>query len=111
MRQKVGIALTIAREASVLFLDEPTSGLDPLASHEFSQLLTSLSADGVAILMVTHDLFRAREVAHQIGIMKAGMLVTELAAQEVTPSELEEIYMQAIAAGSSPRNAFAASAA
>lgn len=63
MRQKVGIAIALAKEAKALLLDEPTSGLDPSASHEFSQLLRKLRERGVAILMATHDLFRAKQDA------------------------------------------------
>ena len=63
MRQKVGIAMAIARDASLLLLDEPTSGLDPKASNEFSELVASLRDEGVAVLMATHDLFRSREIA------------------------------------------------
>jgi len=96
MRQKVGIALTLAKSATALFLDEPTSGLDPLASNEFSQLLRQLSAQGVSILMVTHDLFRAKEVAQRVGIMKAGRLVEIINADEVSTSELERIYVETI---------------
>jgi ABC-2 type transport system ATP-binding protein len=96
MRQKVGISLALAKQAKALFLDEPTSGLDPLASNEFSNLLKSLRAEGVAILMVTHDLFRAKEVADRIGIMREGRLVLQLNAMNVTTAELEEIYVQAI---------------
>jgi ABC-2 type transport system ATP-binding protein len=96
MRQKVGIALALAKKAKALFLDEPTSGLDPLASNEFSNLLKSLRTEGVTILMVTHDLFRAKEVADRIGIMREGQLVRELDAIDVTTAKLEEIYVQAI---------------
>ena len=96
MRQKVGIAIALAKQAKVLFLDEPTSGLDPLASNEFSGLLTALSQEGVAILMATHDLFRAKEVGHRIGIMRDGHLLRVLAAADVTHTELEELYVQTI---------------
>ena len=61
MRQKVGVAIALAKQATTLLLDEPTSGLDPKASNEFSELLKQLQADGAAILMATHDLFRAKE--------------------------------------------------
>ena len=98
MRQKVGIALALAKEASALFLDEPTSGLDPLASNEFSNLLQQLSQRGVSILMVTHDLFRAKEVANRVGIMKAGQLVEVIDANAVSHSELERIYVETISA-------------
>ena len=96
MRQKVGIAIALAKQAQVLLLDEPTSGLDPSASNEFSQLLTKLSSDGVAVLMATHDIFRAHEVANRIGIMRAGELVDEFPAYSITASELESKYLQAM---------------
>jgi ABC-2 type transport system ATP-binding protein len=94
MRQKVGIAMAIAREARVLLLDEPTSGLDPRASNEFSQLVSALRDDGVAVLMATHDLFRSREMGTRIGIMKGGLLVAQLSADEVSHTDLEQIYLQ-----------------
>lgn len=93
MRQKVGIALALAKQAKALFLDEPTSGLDPLASHEFSSLLHNLKQEGVAILMVTHDLFRAKETADLIGIMKQGKLIHELTASHISATALEELYV------------------
>nr|WP_315028091.1 ABC transporter ATP-binding protein [uncultured Chryseobacterium sp.] len=94
MRQKVGIALTKAKEAKVLLLDEPTSGLDPKASNEFSDLLLEMKEKGLAILMATHDLFRARETGTQIGIMKEGSLLQSFAASEVNFKELEQIYLK-----------------
>ena len=51
MRQKVGIAIAIAKKAKALLLDEPTSGLDPKAANEFSELLKKLSGNNAAILM------------------------------------------------------------
>jgi len=96
MRQKVGIAMAIAREASVLLLDEPTSGLDPKASNEFSLLLQRMSERGGAVLMATHDLFRARESGTRIGIMRQGKLVADLAAASVSHTELEEAYLAAV---------------
>jgi ABC-2 type transport system ATP-binding protein len=94
MRQKVGIAMAIARRAELLLLDEPTSGLDPKASNEFSQLVGSLRDEGVAVLMATHDLFRSREVGTRIGIMKRGQLVAQLDASDVSHTDLERIYLQ-----------------
>lgn len=96
MRQKVGIAIAIAKKAKVLLLDEPTSGLDPKASNEFSQILKELSADGTAILMATHDIFRAREVATHIGIMKQGNLMTVMEAEKISANELEDLYLQTV---------------
>ena len=93
MRQKVGIAITIAKGASALLLDEPTSGLDPKASNDFSTLLADLSGRGVAILMATHDLFRAKESGTSVGIMKHGRLVETLSTSELGHRDLEQIYL------------------
>ncbi len=94
MRQKVGVAIAIAKEADALLLDEPTSGLDPQASNEFSELLASLKDRGVAVLMATHDLFRAKESGTRVGIMRHGRLVRELSTDEIGHADLERIYLE-----------------
>jgi ABC-2 type transport system ATP-binding protein len=94
MRQKVGIAIALAKNAKALLLDEPTSGLDPKAANEFSSLLAQLSGNGVAVLMATHDLFRAKESGTRVGIMKQGRLVRTLDTVEVGHADLERIYLE-----------------
>ncbi|MBE0540676.1 MAG: ABC transporter ATP-binding protein [Verrucomicrobia bacterium] len=94
MRQKVGIALALATEARALLLDEPTSGLDPAASHEFSQIIRKLAADGVAVLMATHDLFRAREDATRVGILRDGKLAGEYTTNDLEHVDLEKLYLK-----------------
>jgi ABC-2 type transport system ATP-binding protein len=94
MRQKVGIAVALAKRAEALLLDEPTSGLDPKASNEFSELLRKLSASGVAVLMATHDLFRAKESGTRVGIMRRGRLVREMRTEEIGHADLERIYLE-----------------
>ncbi|MBM3787177.1 MAG: ABC transporter ATP-binding protein [Acidobacteria bacterium] len=94
MRQKVGIAIAIAKKARALLLDEPTSGLDPKASNEFSELLKKLSGAGSAILMATHDLFRAKETGTRVGIMKHGRLAAQYSTSELGHADLERIYLE-----------------
>jgi ABC-2 type transport system ATP-binding protein len=94
MRQKVGIAIALAKQAEALLLDEPTSGLDPKASNEFSGLLKQLSAKGVAVLMATHDLFRAKESGTRVGIMRHGALRATLQTEEINHADLERIYLE-----------------
>jgi ABC-2 type transport system ATP-binding protein len=96
MRQKVGIAIAVAKKAKVLLLDEPTSGLDPKASNEFSEILKTLAAQGTAILMATHDIFRAKEVATRVGIMKEGNLESVINAGDISANELEQLYLQTV---------------
>lgn len=93
MRQKVGIAIAMAKNARALLLDEPTSGLDPKASNEFSALLTRLSGEGVAILMATHDLFRAKESGTRIGIMREGRMRQQLPTRDIGHVDLEQLYL------------------
>lgn len=94
MRQKVGIAMAMTKGARALLLDEPTSGLDPKASNEFSNLIQSMSDEGVAVLMATHDIFRSKEVGHRVGIMKRGTLMTTLSTDVLTHADLEKIYLE-----------------
>ncbi|MBB5707052.1 ABC transporter ATP-binding protein [Sphingopyxis panaciterrulae] len=94
MRQKVGIAIALAKQARAILLDEPTSGLDPKSSNEFSELLLDLKSTGVAILMVTHDLFRAKQTGTRLGIMRRGELVREMNSDQVSHAEVEQIYLE-----------------
>lgn len=96
MRQKVGIAIAVAKNAKVLLLDEPTSGLDPLATEEFSKILKMLGKEGKTILMATHDIFNASSVADTIGIMKQGELIHSQAAGDLTAQELQSLYLKTI---------------
>lgn len=93
MRQKVGIALAIAKDSKVLLLDEPTSGLDPKSSNDFSKLLLDMKERGVAILMATHDLFRAKDVSTHIAIMRDGELQNFSATKDLDLKELERLYL------------------
>jgi ABC-2 type transport system ATP-binding protein len=93
MRQKVGIAIAYAKKAQIYLLDEPASGLDPLSSNELSDLLKKLAANGSAILMASHDLFRVRETCNKIGILKNGKLLKEMKASDITSEELESVYI------------------
>ena len=97
MRQKVGIVMALAKGAQVLVLDEPTSGLDPQASKAFGELLRELAQGGVAVLMATHDLFRAQETAHRCGMLVSGRLVGEWNLGELHAGELEQHYLRTLA--------------
>ena len=80
MRQKVAIALALLRDAPILLLDEPTSGLDPVAIDDLNALVRQLADDGRTVLMVTHDVYGACQVADRIGLLRSGRLVGTFAA-------------------------------
>ena len=92
MRQKVGIALTLAKQASLLLLDEPTSGLDPHSAAEFNRSLREIAQRGVGILMATHDIWRAKEVADRVVVMVRGKIVLELDPKKFSAEEIERRF-------------------
>jgi ABC-2 type transport system ATP-binding protein len=94
MRQKLGIAIAILKQAPALLLDEPTSGLDPKAAADFVELLLKLKNEGKAILMSTHDIFRAKEIADKVGIMKEGVLIMEKTKEDLGYEDLEKLYLK-----------------
>lgn len=96
MRQKVGIAIALAKNADVILMDEPTSGLDPKATAEFTAICKELAADGKTIFMATHDIFNAVNVGTRIGIMKQGELVHTISTSEITANELQKLYLETI---------------
>jgi ABC-2 type transport system ATP-binding protein len=93
MRQKLGIAIAMIKDAPAILLDEPTSGLDPKAGAEFLELLKRLKAQGKAILMSTHDIFRSKEIADRVGIMKEGKLVMQETREELGHEDLQKLYL------------------
>jgi ABC-2 type transport system ATP-binding protein len=98
MRQKLGIAIAITKDARNIVLDEPTSGLDPKAGAEFMALLHVLRAEGHAIFMSTHDIFRARDSADRVGIMKEGRLLAVRTREELEREDLHRLYLEAMEA-------------
>lgn len=96
MRQKVGIAIALAKNAKIIFMDEPTSGLDPKATEDFTQLVKQLASEGKSILMATHDIFNAVNVGSHIGIMKQGQLIHTLQACDISAADLQKLYLQTI---------------
>ncbi len=97
MRQKCGIAIAILKNAPAILLDEPTSGLDPKAGQEFVRLLGELRSEGKAILMSTHDIFRAKAMADTIGIMNQGKLVMQRNREALAGEDLEALYVHYMA--------------
>lgn len=74
-RRRVDVALGFVGRPELLFLDEPTTGFDPEARREFWGLIRSLQADGTTILLTTHYLDEAAQLADRVGIIAAGKLV------------------------------------
>ena len=93
MRQKLGLAIALMKDARAILLDEPLSGLDPAAANDLVAVLRETAAAGAALLVSTHDIFRAKDVASRIGIMRHGRLVDMVDPAGLTATELEQLYL------------------
>jgi ABC-2 type transport system ATP-binding protein len=80
MKQKIAIVRALIHEPEVLFLDEPTSGLDPVASREVHDMILALKARGRTILLTTHRLTEAEELADLVGIFRTQLLALDTVA-------------------------------
>lgn len=74
-RRRLDVALGILGRPEVLFLDEPTTGFDPQARRQFWELIEGLKADGTTILLTTHYLEEAEELADRVAIIAAGRVL------------------------------------
>ena len=97
MRQKLGLAIAVAKGARAILLDEPLSGLDPKAANDLVAVLRKLADEGTAMLVSTHDIFRAKELADHIGIMAHGLLLERLDAKSLSAVDLEQLYLRHMA--------------
>ncbi|MGY2127599.1 ABC transporter ATP-binding protein [Blastococcus sp. SYSU DS0617] len=74
-RRRLAVALGVQGRPELLFLDEPTTGMDPVARRQFWELIRGLRADGTTILLTTHYLDEAAELADRVGVVSGGRLV------------------------------------
>lgn len=75
MRQRLGIAMALAREPALLVLDEPTNGLDPAGIEEIRTLLSALAASGTTVMVSSHLLGEIDRTATVLGILGGGRLL------------------------------------
>ncbi len=74
MRQRLGLAEIVMKQARIAILDEPTNGLDPQASLELLDLIRDLKASGVSILLSSHLLDRVQSVCDRVALFNAGQI-------------------------------------
>jgi tungstate transport system ATP-binding protein len=76
-QQRLALARAWALSPEVLFLDEPTAALDPGAARRIEEVIAALAAEGVTILMTTHDLAQARRLARRVLFFHRGRLLED----------------------------------
>jgi len=89
-QQRVAIARAIATDPDVLLLDEITSALDPELVGEVLELVQQLAAEGATILMATHEMAFARDVAHRVLFLDAGRVLEQGPPAQVLGAPREE---------------------
>lgn len=93
MQQKIGIAIAMIRDTPAILLDEPTFGLDPKSSDELMESINQLRRQGKAILITTEDIFRIRDLADRVGVIKEGRKVLERTREELEHEDLQALYL------------------
>ena len=76
-QQRVAIARALAMEPEVMLFDEATSALDPELADEVLQVMQGLAREGMTMLVVTHEMGFAREVAHRVVVLDAGKVLEQ----------------------------------
>ena len=92
-KQRVAIARALCMEPDIMLFDEPTSALDPEMVGEVLQVMKSLAADGMTMVIVTHEMGFAREVADRVIFMDMGYIIEEGTPDKVLlhPKEIRTI--------------------
>ena len=81
-QQRVAIARALARQPDVMLFDEPTSALDPEMVHEVLDVIQQLAREGMTMVVVTHEMGFAREVANRVVFIDEGVIMEEAAPAE-----------------------------
>lgn len=89
-KQRVAIARALAMEPEVLLFDEPTSALDPEMVGEVLEVMKTLARDGITMIVVTHEMAFARDVADEVIFMDGGVIVEKGPARQVIEHPQEE---------------------
>ena len=89
-KQRVAIARALAMGPDIMLFDEPTSALDPEMVGEVLEVMKQLAADGMTMVVVTHEMGFAREVADRVVFMDGGYIVEEGTPEEVFGHPKEE---------------------
>jgi ABC-2 type transport system ATP-binding protein len=93
MKQKVMLALALAKQAKLLLMDEPNSGLDPQATEELNQLILHCKQQGMAVLVVTHDVLSALSFSDQLYMLSNAQLnAVTLDKSALTLDSLTHLY-------------------
>lgn len=81
-QSRVALARAALMAPQILFLDEPSAALDPSATRQIEEMIAGFSAEGITIVMTTHDLGQARRLAEEVAFLHRGRLIEHRAAPD-----------------------------
>jgi ABC-2 type transport system ATP-binding protein len=95
MKQRLGIAASLLRSPRLLLLDEPTAGLDPGGVREVASLVRELAADGVTILLSSHQIVEVEDICHTFTVLRRGRVVWDGTAEQLRAQAPASAYRMA----------------
>jgi ABC-2 type transport system ATP-binding protein len=108
MRQRLGLAELIMKQAEVAILDEPTSGLDPQSTHEFLALIMELKRDGVTVLITSHLLDQVQRLCDRVALFQGGHILVMGTVPELARQVLGAGFVVDVEAAAAPGKDLAA---
>ena len=91
MQRRLDVAIALIGNPSLLFLDEPTTGFDPEARRDMWNVIRNLQADDTTILLTTHYLEEAQQLANRIAILQSGTIAMQGTTSEILQSENQSV--------------------
>jgi heme ABC exporter ATP-binding subunit CcmA len=98
MQQRLAIGRAVLHDPDVMLFDEPHTGLDQDASAMLDGVLRSVAAEGRTVVMTSHDLVRAEEVATRFDVLSRGLIVSSATRKQLGRRGLLAFYKEALAA-------------
>ncbi len=108
MRQRLGLAELIMKQAEIAILDEPTSGLDPQSTHEFLEMIADLKRDGVTVLITSHLLEQVQRLCDRVALFQNGHILIMGTVQELARQVLGAGFVVEVEATAAPGKDIAA---
>src|SRR5688572_13140385 len=97
MQQRLAIGRAVTHDPQVMLFDEPYTGLDQDASEMLDDVLRSVAAQGRTVVMTSHDLARAEDLATRFDILSRGVIVNSATQKDLQQTDLLKFYKQALA--------------
>jgi len=94
MKQRLGIAMALARNPKLLILDEPANGLDPAGIEEVRELLIELAAQGITVMVSSHLLDEVDKTATMLGIIDRGRLIFQGSREELLGQSIPDLILE-----------------